>query len=91
MLDRDRSLFWSVGMLDEPSSDCFKTSRSYDKLRDFRFRISIPNSEASAYLVAYDSLDCVVTVRAYSIEDAYFMIDAIFLSSPFDVHPIPFK
>lgn len=91
MLNSDKTLFWSVGMLEDPSSDCFKTSKNYDKLRDFRFHIEIPKSEAAAYLVSYDSLSCDVTVKAYSIEDAYFIVDAIFLSSPFDVHPIPFK
>lgn len=59
-----------------------------DKMFTYRFKVNIPNAEASMYLVKYDALRCEITVQAYCVEDAYNIVDAIFLSSPFDVHPV---
>lgn len=54
----------------------------------YRFRIEIPNSDARSYLALYDALRAEISVRAYCLEDAYNMIENIFLNSPFEVHPI---
>ena len=59
-----------------------------EKMFNYRFRINIPNSDAACYLVRYEALTCEIVVSAYCLEDAYNIIDGIFLSSPFDVHPI---
>lgn len=92
-MHKDKAIFRDAGMLDEKTGELKppKFSVVPDKLREFRFRVDIPKDEAKAYLTAYDSLKCVISVDAYSIEDAYYIVDAIFLSSPFDVHPIPFR
>lgn len=59
-----------------------------DKLFKFKFHVEIPNSEAAMYLVNYDALRCDILVEARCLEDAYNIVDSIFLSSPFVVHPV---
>lgn len=59
-----------------------------EKMLKFKFHVEIPNSEARMYLIKYDALRCDILVEAHCLEDAYNIVDAIFLSSPFVVHPV---